>query len=398
MVKHISIIGIGMDGTETLIGKALRTIENAQILIGAQRMLDCFSELGKPVFCSYKSNDIAEFIKECEYEKIAVLMSGDCGFYSGAERLLPLIGDFETEVICGISTPVYFASKLKITWQNMKFVTLHGVGGNIVRHVCLNPVTFFLLGGEIAPKDICKRLCEYGLGDLIVHIGENFGGSNERITTGTAKELTEIETDKLCAVIVCNENYEKSLRSCIPDSEFIRGSVPMTKSEVRSVCVAKLEINSDSICWDIGCGTGSVAIEMAFRCPNGRVYAVEKNEEAVGLTSENRINFGCDNIEIISGNAESVVETLPEPDCVFVGGSSGSLKKIIMTVVEKNPFAKIVVTAVSLETLSQCIEIFDHIGVETEITQLAVTKTRKVGRHTMLAAENPIFIIRGKLK
>ena len=172
----------------------------------------------------------------------------------------------------------------------------------------------------------------------------------------------------------------------------------MTKSEVRSVCTAKLEVGSDSICWDIGCGTGSVAIEMAFLCPNGKVYAVEKNEEAVRLTSENRIKFGCDNIEIISGNAESVVETLPEPDCVFVGGSSGSLKKIITAVMEKNPFAKIVVTAVSLETLNQCIEIFDSIGAETEIMQIAVTRTRKVGRHTMFAAENPIFIIRGNLK
>lgn len=398
MSKRINIIGIGMDGTETLTKKALQAIENAQILIGAQRMLDCFLKLGKPVFCSYKSKEIAEFIKECEYEKIAVLMSGDCGFYSGAERLLPLIDDFETKVICGISTPVYFASKLKIAWQNMKFVTLHGVGGNIVRHVCSNPVTFFLLGGEITPKYICKRLCEYRLGDSTVHIGENFGGSNERITTGMAKELTEIETDKLCAVIVCNENHEKNLRSCIPDSEFIRGSVPMTKSEVRSVCVAKLEIDSDSICWDIGCGTGSVAIEMAFRCPDGRVYAVEKNEEAVSLTSENRIKFGCDNIEIISGNAESVIETLPVPDCVFIGGSGSSLEQIIMKVIEKNPLAKIVATAVSLETLNQCIEIFDRIGVETEIIQLAVTRTRKVGRHTMLAAENPIFIIRRNFK
>lgn len=70
MSKRINIIGIGMDGTETLTKKALQAIENAQVLIGAQRMLDCFLKLGKPVFCSYKSKEIAEFIKECEYEKL----------------------------------------------------------------------------------------------------------------------------------------------------------------------------------------------------------------------------------------------------------------------------------------------------------------------------------------
>jgi precorrin-6Y C5,15-methyltransferase (decarboxylating), cbiT subunit len=396
--KHISIVGIGMDGSDTLTSEALRIVENSHVLIGASRMLDCFKKLEKPRFISYKSSDIAEFIHSCEYEKITVLMSGDCGFYSGAEQLLPLIGDLETEVVCGISTPVYFASKLKIAWQNMKFVTLHGVEGNIVRHVCANKLTFFLLGGAITPKDICMRLCEYGLGELTVHIGEKLGGKDERITTGTANELTEFDSDRLCSVIVRNENYEKSLRSCIPDSEFIRGKVPMTKSEVRCVCVSKLEIASDSICWDIGCGTGSVTVEMAVRCPDGRVYAVERNDEAVGLTSENRLKFGCDNIEIIAGNAESTIKTLPSPDCVFIGGSGGFLSKIISVAVEKNPLVKIVATAVSLETLNECVEIFSRIGAETEIIQLAVTRTKRIGSHTMLSAENPVFIIRGSLK
>lgn len=398
MSKLISIIGIGMDGSDTLTREAFQKIENAQVLVGASRMLDCFKNIEKPRFDSYKSSEIADFLHGCEYNNIAVLMSGDCGFYSGTERLLPLIDDLETEVLCGISTPIYFASRLKIAWQNMKFVSLHGVNGNIVRHVCANQLTFFLLGGEITPKEICRRLCEYDMGDLTVHIGENFGGKNERITIDKAKKLTEFNADRLCSVIVRNENYDKCLRSCIPDSDFIRGKVPMTKSEIRSVCVAKLEIAADSVCWDIGSGTGSVSVEMAVRCPEGRVFAVEKNEEAVGLTSGNRLKFGCDNIEIIAGNAASAVKDLPSPDRVFVGGSGGYLREIIGAAVEKNPLVKIIVTAVSLETLSECVEIFNSVGAETEITQIAVTRTRKIGSHTMLSAENPIFIIRGSLK
>lgn len=399
MNKKVTIVGTGMDGFKTLTQEGKQAIEAADLLIGARRMLEPFKILGKHEFISYICSDIAKFIQNCEYRNIAVVVSGDCGFYSVAEKLLPLLGRFDTNVICGISTPVYFCSQLKIPWSNLHFVNLHGSGGSIVRNVCSHEFTFFLLGGSITPSQICARLCEYGMGSVRVHIGENLGstgGKNERILTGQADELVNVEIEKLCVMIVENHNYERTLRSCIDDKEFIRGKVPMTKSEVRALCVAKLNISTDDICWDIGCGTGSVSVEMAMRCTNGTVFAVDRNAEAAELTEKNIKKFGCDNVEIIPSPIQEVIEGLPPPDCVFIGGSGGCLEKIISAVLAKNICAEIVITAVSIETLGQCIDVFNTYGLECDINQIAVTRTRRVGDHTMLCAENPIFIIKRK--
>ena len=391
--KKVSVVGIGTDGFKTMTKEGLNAVKNADVLIGAKRILKPFEEMKKPCFVSYISSDIASFIFETEYKNIAVLMSGDCGFYSGTQKLLPLIEDFKTEVISGISSPIYFCSKLKVPWSDLRFVSLHGKHGNIVRNVCVSQKTFFLLGGDVTPKEICRKLCEYDMSDLKVYIGENLSLENERILYGTAKDFTETENNNLCVMIVENHRFEKCVKSCIPDEEFIRGKVPMTKAEVRNICVSKLEINAGDICWDIGSGTGSVSVEMAVRCFKGTVYAVEKNPNAVELTDRNRHKFGCDNIEIIHDTAENAVLNLPTPDCVFVGGSGGELDKIINTAIEKNPKVKIIVTAVSLETLNDSIKIFDKFGMTSDITQIAVTHTRKIGTHTMFKAENPIFII-----
>ena len=396
-MKKVSIIGIGMDGKKTLTAEAENIIKSADVLIGAKRMTNGFSQVGKPVWNSYNDTEIAEFIHSCQHENIAVLMSGDCGFYSGAQKLIPLISSIETEVISAISSPVYFCSKLKNTWQDVHFVSLHGAVSNIARNVATYKKTFFLLGGQISAKDVCKRLCKYGLENVTAHIGENLSYENERILSGKAREFINVQTESLAVMLVENPDYEKGIKSGIADDEFIRGKVPMTKSEVRGIVISKLEICHDSICWDIGCGTGSVSVEMAIQCYDGTVYAIEKNSEAIDLTDKNRMKHKCDNIEIIEGKASGILADLPAPDCVFIGGSSGKINEICEIVYSKNPSAIIVVTAVSLETLNDCMNTFNCCNIlNPEVVQIAVTRTKKIGQHTMFTAENPIFIIKGK--
>ena len=282
--KTIHIIGTGMDGDRTLTLEARRAIEQAELLIGAQRMLKPFEALKKPMLCCYDGRKTAALIADSEYSEIAVLVSGDGGFYSAAGTLLPLLREYRTELISGISTPVYLCAKAGLPWSDMRFVSLHGTDAPFVRTICANRYTFLLLGGRVTPADVCRRLCEYGRGEVRVVIGENLSSPKEAVHSGTAAEYREYNADRLCAMIVENEQYERHLPSCIPDGAFIRGGVPMTKSEVRGVCVARLTVGESDVCWDIGCGTGSVSVEMALRCPKGRVLAVDKNAEAISLT------------------------------------------------------------------------------------------------------------------
>ena len=392
----IYIIGIGMEGCKTLTEEAKTVIENADLLIGAGRMLEPFSDLKKEQFISWKSEEIADFLREKNFDTAAILMSGDCGFYSGAEKLITALSDYETEVISGISSPVYFCSKIKKPWQDMKFLSLHGADGNVVRNVCRNKYCFFLLGGDTTPAEICKRLCDYGRENIAVYIGENLGYDNEKIYCGIASDFTDTRCEKLCVMVTENPYSEQSVPFGISDNEFIRGNVPMTKSEIRSTVISKLNISRKDMCWDIGCGTGSVSVEMALQCYDGRVYAVDKNEEAAELTRQNAYKFGCDNIEIISGTAPETLCGFPAPDKVFIGGSCGKISEILNIVYEKNSKADVVITAVSLETLNEAINSFAYFGIDSpEIVQIAVTRTRKLGNHTMLSAENPIFVIKG---
>ena len=359
-------------------------------------MLEPFGGLCKPYFSSWKSSEISDFILGSPYERYAVLMSGDCGFFSGAEGLLKTLPDsVEVNIVSGISSPVYFCGKLRIPWQDIPTVNLHGNNTNIVRKAAMHRRCFFLLGGAFGAREVCSRLCEYGMENITVHIGERLGYPQERIMSGTAEQFTDIKTDRLSVMLTENITPETHMRSGIPDEEFTRGKIPMTKSEVRALIISKLGIRPADAVWDIGCGTGSVSVEAALQCPDGTVYSIDVKPEAAELTKHNAVKFRCDNINVRCGSAPEETAGFPAPDKVFVGGSGGNLDGIVSAALEKNQGAVIIITAVSLETLHEAEEALSCHGISAEITQISVTRTRKVGSHTMLAAENPIFIIKG---
>ena len=394
----IYIVGIGMDGEKTLTCEAKKAIDDADVLIGAKRMTEPFSAHGKRIFESWKTDEICTFLENYKSDTAAVLMSGDCGFFSGAELLKERLSGYDTEIIAGISTPVYMCARLGITWQDMHFVSLHGTEANIVRNVRSHAKCFFLLGGDVTPADICKRLCEYETGDVTVHIGARLSYPDEFIMTGKASELTDVKCGGLCAVITDDQSHETRARSGIPDSEFERGNVPMTKSEIRAVLASKLEVCYNDIVWDIGCGTGSVSVECALAANNGTVFAVDRNEEAVALTAKNARRFGCDNIRVIGGEAPGSLRELPLPDKVFIGGAGGNISAIIDAATASGNAPRIVVTAVTLETLGEAVSALREHGLTANITQISAVRTRPAGSRTMFDAQNPVFIIEGAEK
>lgn len=143
-------------------------------------------------------------------------------------------------------------------------------------------------------------------------MGENLSYENEKIFGKKAEELTRYQGDALSVVCIYNENACPYLTTHgICDEEFIRGKAPMTKEEVRCVSLSKLRLTQDSVCYDVGAGTGSVSVEMALRADQGQVFAIEKKEEAAALLVENKIKFAADNLEIIKGEAPEAMRPLP---------------------------------------------------------------------------------------
>lgn len=177
------------------------------------------------------------------------------------------------------------------------------------------------------------------------------------------------------------------------DEWFIRGDVPMTKSEVRAVSVAKLELSADSVLYDIGAGTGSVSVEAAASLPEGMVYAVEKKQEAVELLKKNREKFQAGQIRIIEGAAPEALEGLEPPTHVFLGGTSGKMENILSLLLEKNPEVRVVVNAITLESVSKVMEWTAARGIEADIVLVSVSRAKAAGRVHMMMAQNPVYII-----
>lgn len=179
----------------------------------------------------------------------------------------------------------------------------------------------------------------------------------------------------------------------IADEEFIRGKVPMTKQEVRAASICKLHLKEDSVVYDVGCGTGSVSVEIARLSPKIKVFAVDSNPEAVELTKKNAQKFALKNIEVLQGEAPQILENLPAPTHAFIGGSGGKLEEIVKSLCKKNPEIRIVTNAVTLETISQIEKIINQKTLKDyEVVQYFITKSQKIGSHNLLKAENPVFV------
>ncbi|MEG2973769.1 MAG: precorrin-6y C5,15-methyltransferase (decarboxylating) subunit CbiE [Clostridium sp.] len=393
----IYIVGVGVKSHTT--NRAIEIINSSDVLIGAKRVLSVFENNNAKRIESYKVCDINKAIEENHLaDVISILVSGDSGFFSAAESIVQGINR-SVEIIPGISSLSYFAARLSIPFDDINVLSLHGRHGGLVGSVMENHRTFILTDGTNSPRSICRSLYKKGFRNLKVYIGENLSYPNERITVDDISVVMNMDFDPLNVLIIENPrpvNINISL-SGIADEEFIRGDVPMTKCEVRRISISKLKINRDDVIYDIGAGTGSVAIEAALSATYGRVYAIEKEEKAINIIESNRIKFKAYNMKVIHGFAPSAMEDLPAADKVFVGGSCGQLESIIENAFYKNPYARIVVNAISLETISEALSCFKKFPFkDVEITQASIAKARSIGEFNMMMGQNPVYIFSGE--
>ncbi|MEQ2413318.1 precorrin-6A reductase [Blautia acetigignens] len=395
---HITLLGIGMGSQETLTVQGKKAAKSADLIIGAKRMADAVREPGQAVVYEYRSDVIADYIRNHpEYEKVVIALSGDVGFYSGARKLLTALGGRESnvEVICGISSVVYFMSEIGLSWDDAKITSAHGKHCNLISMIRHNQKVFSILGTGTAVAELAGKLVKYHMGEVLLYVGENLSYPDEKIFVKKAEELTNYEGQPLSVVCAFHENPEPALSTHgIPDEEFIRGKAPMTKEEVRSVSLSKLRLTEDSICCDVGAGTGSVSVEMALRADQGQVFAIEKKEEAAALLEENKQKFAVDNLEIIKGEAPQALENLPALTHAFIGGSSGNLKEIVALLLGKNPQVRIVINCITLETISEALDVLKEYDFQQrEVVQLAASRSKEISRYHLMMGENPIYII-----
>ena len=392
---QVSVVGIGPGSRSAMTSEVLAALYDAECVIGAKRMVESVAEQGQAVYHAIAPEAIAGYIREHEeYSRFVVAMSGDVGFFSGAKKLLPLLEDCDVAVLPGISSLAYLCAKLGTSYEDITPVSLHGRTHDIIPDILANRRIFALVGGENGAGRLCRDLAEAGLGHVNICVGQRLSYPDEQITVGTAEDLKDQVFDSLSVALIENAGADPVVTHGLPDNAFTRTeAVPMTKSEVRAVCLSKLALTERAVAWDIGAGTGSVAIEMALQARKGQVYAIERKDSAVELLHENVRRFRITNLTVVPGIAPEACSDLPAPTHAFIGGSSGNMKEIIDLLLEKNPRVRIVATAITLESIAELTMCCKQFGFTyTEVVSMSVARNRKAGPYNLMTGQNPIFI------
>ena len=400
-MSKVKIVACGLSN-KTLTRAGQEALAEASMLIGPKRLVEEFCLPGVKSHIAFQPEVVAPLIEGRE-ENIVLLVSGDAGFYSAAKQYLNYFKELDIEVIPGISSLNYFFAKLGRPWEKVELVSCHGKEVNLVEKVRRNPEVFALTGANVG--QLLRELDYYGFSDCKVNVGENLGLPDEAVYSGTVRSLMERDYPSLTVLLIENPHASSRLSFGLPDEAFIRGEVPMTKSEIRAVIMSKLHIEPDSICLDLGAGTGSVSVEMALNAHEGQVLAIDRNAEAVDLIKTNAKNFQVSNLKTMHADLAEALDLLEEAgafsnvDRVFIGGGGAKLiPELLAKVWKRYPQARVVGSAICLESLEAFMHAFKEAGAKFDVVQLFVARAEKLASIHMLRGENPIFILSGGLE
>ena len=418
--RKIILSGIGMGNTDGMTREAYHAFEEAEVIFGAERMLENLPGKGIKV-PYYRADDIISYlIEHPQYTKVAAAFSGDSGFYSGAQSMKKALEEAnekgilksETTILPGISSVSALAARLGVSWNDAVLASIHGRRTNVVNLVRKNTKVFLLLSGKNDFEMLVNKFREAGINHVKISAGYRLSYPDEKLFTFYLDEFETKLFDLPEGVYTClieNEDCEEQiLTPGIDDEIFSRTKVPMTKNEVRVLSISRLELTKNAVVYDVGSGTGSVSIECARLSPDIFVFAIEQKEEAANLTKENAVRFGLsDQILVINKKAPEGFEELPTPTHVFIGGSSGALSDILSAIQKKlivkentkgktdkaSKGVRVVINAVSLETIAQITKLIQTYPVKhVQLTQIQASRAHKLGSYNLMQAQNPVLI------
>lgn len=357
------------------------------------------------------------------FRTIVLLASGDPMFFGIGRRAVREFGKENVEIIPDLSSIQLAFSRIKEPWDDAFLMSLHGgpdpekrrrlpyeitdIPSMLQNHNKIAILTDKENNPTIIAKSFLKSsaLPHFRTSALKIYVCERLGYNDERIIEGTPQEIAEMTFSEPNVVIVIRaveqqnsravEKTEADIRFGLTENDISHSRGLITKDEVRAVVIHKLRIPQKGVFWDIGAGSGSVSIEVARMCSHMKVYAVERNEEQINHIVENKKRFNISNMEIISGEAPEVLEGLPLPDRIFIGGSGGRLRDIINAIDCKIASGIIVLTATTLETLNMAIALFKEKGYYIDVLEVSISRLKPIGKGHHLSSQNPVFIITG---
>ena len=417
---------------EDLTLKHLKIIESADLLVGGRRHLDYFrhSDAQKLLI----TRDIDAVIRGIKgrmaSDKIVVLASGDPLFYGIGTTLIKALGRERLVIHPNVSSPAAAFAAIGEPWEDARLLSFHGrVPGNFKHLLKYKQKIAILTDGTHTPGWIAAYVISHGMDDFSVHVFECMGSDDEKINTFDSaaqllnisfampnlmilrrkitaeKSMGEHDTPPARAVVGAGQGGSNSCDASVnpiypgmPDGQFYHENGLITKSEVRSVVLAKLKLDATHYTfWDLGAGSGSVSIEVSRFLSQGHLFAVEKDKKRIPLIAQNVQKFGVSNLTVCHGALPDAMVDLPDPDRVFVGGGGRNITEIIESAGKRLSLNGVmVVNTVLVQTMSLAVEAFKGMGFKTQFIQLQVAVSRPMPFGERLEALNPVWIITGE--
>ena len=384
--RWLSIVGIGEDGVDGLSLIARDLVAHADIVFGGARHLALAAPLIKGEAKPWPS-PFARAVDEVlamRHRQVCVLASGDPFFYGIGSLLASQVPPVETLVVPAPSAFSLAAARLGWPLPETVLVSLHGRGLDRIRpHLHPGARILALTSDSEGPAALASLLTDSGFGPSRLTVLESLGGARERMRAAAAArfDLTGIAELNTVAVEVEAEEGARVIAFTpgLPDALFEHDG-QITKREIRAVTLSSLAPRRGELLWDIGAGSGSVAIEWLLADPSMRAIAVETRSDRAARIGRNAAAFGVPGLQVIEGRAPEALSGLPQPDAVFIGGGASESRVIEAAIRSLRPGGRLVVNAVTLETEAELVA--RHAAHDGELTRIAVSRAEPVGGKT----------------
>lgn len=405
--EKIHIVGMGENGLEGLTANARELVLNAEILIGDEHVLASMPPTPAERLLVGVDLDVAiQKIVAASGKRIVVLSPGDPLFYGVARYLCDKLGKERFEVVPHVSSMQLAFARVKESWEDAFLTNLASHDLPMVLERIRGSEKVGLFTTEACPPStVIRAMLDEGLDYFTGYVCENLGSPDERVTHGELAELSEHSFAPLNVMILARKpNVPDRPREAIgrrlfgnPDEDFLQSKPKrglLTPAEVRAMALAEMDLGPASVVWDVGAGSGSVAIEAAQIAKNGTVYAVEMDVEDHQLILANAKRFGVGNLVAVLGRAPEAWTDLPVPDAVFIGGSGRGICRLVADAYERlRPGGRLVATMASIDNLAETHQTL-HAGCpDVKVLMVNLARGNCQMERVRFEAMNPVFLV-----
>ena len=400
----VEVVGMGIS-PDDLTDRLQKLIQRADILVGAERHLAVFPDVParkQPLKRGLKSL-AASIQRWMQTRRVVVLASGDPLFFGIGSYLIQTLGAENVVIHPNVSSVAAAFARIKIPWHNAVILSLHGRRGDrqFLDALRQSEPVAVLTDPENHPGRLARLCLENHIVDVQMCVLEQLGTRQERHRWTELNRAVRMRFREPNLAVFRrtpkSDHKPQPLHLGLAEDSFEHEHSVITKSEVRAIVLSKLQLADQHVLWDLGAGSGSIAVEAALFIRSGSIVAVEKDARRVDQIRSNAQRFSVRNLKIVQANLPDGLSALPRPDRIFIGGGGRQIRKIIRQAAGfLQPRGVLVVNTVLISSLEAANRELDNLGFDPDVVQVQINRGRAMPWGSRLQAENPVWIISGK--